>query len=157
LTDQNPRDKKLREDIESYGWQVVKVMEDDKGPGFCYSIGLYQTFRHPEIIILGLKPDLGHVLINNIGEDIKNGKTYQAGQFYRDILVDYKCFMLNASAEYFDEYLGCAQSFYQAKDFPLLQCVYPTLKGIYPWENDWPKEIRDLQPLLGEIDPRKIG
>jgi hypothetical protein len=70
-------DEKLLNDIEKYGWHVVKVMEDDRGPRFAYSVGLYKTYNHPKIIIIGLKLDLAHVLINNIGEDIKNGKIYR--------------------------------------------------------------------------------
>lgn len=66
-------DKKLLDDIDEFGWHVLKVLEDDNGPGFCYSVGLFKTFGHPEIIIVGLKLDLAHTLINNIGHDIKNG------------------------------------------------------------------------------------
>lgn len=63
-------DKKLLSDIDSHGWHVLKIMDDDNGSSFCYSVGLFKTFNHPEIIIIGLKPDLAHTLINNIGEDI---------------------------------------------------------------------------------------
>jgi len=66
-------EKKLVADIEELGWHVLKVLEDDNGPGFVYSVGLFKTFNHPEIIIVGLKLDLAHILINNIGVDIKNG------------------------------------------------------------------------------------
>ena len=45
-------DDKVLSDIEEYGWHVVKVMEDNSGPGFCYSIGLFKTFGHPEIMIV---------------------------------------------------------------------------------------------------------
>jgi hypothetical protein len=39
----------------------------------------------------------------------------------------------------------------KAQCFLINQCVYPTVKGVYPWQDEWPKGIRDLQPILGAI------
>lgn len=146
---------KLIADIGQFGWHVLKVLEDDKGPGFAYSVGLFKTFKHPEIIIVGLKLDLAHILINNIGEDIKNGKHFQSGQSYTDILDDFKCLMLDVTKDNYKEYVGYGRWYYQGDNFPLLQCIYPTVKGIYPWETEWPSDIKDLQPILG--DGRQIN
>jgi hypothetical protein len=96
--------KKLIDDIREFRWHVLKVLGDDSGPGFAYSVGLFKTFNHPEIIIIGLKLDLAHILINNIGEDIKKGKQYHSGQLYTDILDDFKCLMLDVSKENYKEY-----------------------------------------------------
>jgi len=152
----NNRDKKLIDDIDKVGWHVLKVLEDDRGPGFAYSVGLFKNFEHPEIIIIGLKPDLAHILINNIGEDIKNGKRYDSGQLYADILDDFNCLMLEVSKEYYKEYVGYGLWYYKDNNFPLLQCIYPTIKGIYPWEKDWPADIKELQPILGDTGLTKI-
>jgi hypothetical protein len=143
-------DKKLIDDIGKFGWHVLKVLEDDNGPGFAYSVGLFKTFKHPEIIIIGLKPDLAHILINNIGEDIKKGTQYQSGQLYTDILGDFKCLMLDVPKESYKKYVGYGLWYYEGDKFPLLQCIYPTVKGIYPWEKEWPEDIIDLQPILGD-------
>jgi hypothetical protein len=148
-------DKKLLRDIKKYGWHVLKVMEDDNGPAFAYSIGLYKTFKHPEIIIVGLNLDLAHSLINNIGEDIKNGMIYKSGEFYADIIESFKCLMVSVSQDNYGEYMGYGYWFYKNYDFPLLQCIYPTVKGIFPWESSWPEEIKDIQPILGTFDAHK--
>ena len=52
---------------ETTGWFVNEIAEDGEGPGFAYSFGLYERYRHPEIIIFGLPPDVMHQLINDIG------------------------------------------------------------------------------------------
>jgi hypothetical protein len=44
-------DAQMRADIATYGWHVIKVLEDDEGPGFAFTIGLYQRFEHPELIV----------------------------------------------------------------------------------------------------------
>lgn len=148
----NPSDKKLLADIEEFGWHVLKIMEDEQGPAFCYSVGLYETFNHPEIVIVGLKLELGHILINNIGEDIRNGFTYHSNQFYPDIIDNFDCLMLTVDNNHYEDYFGYAKWFYKTTDIPFLQCIYPTIKGIYPWEDNWPKEIKNLQPLLGSFN-----
>ena len=45
-------DQQLLDTIENHGWAVIRVSADADGPSFAYSIGLYQTFEHPEIIIV---------------------------------------------------------------------------------------------------------
>lgn len=149
-------DKKLLDDIDEFGWHVLKVLEDDNGPGFCYSVGLFKTFGHPEIIIVGLKLDLAHTLINNIGHDIKNGIKYQSGQFYTDILDNFKCLMIEVSKKHYKEYVGYGLWYYKDDNFPLLQCIYPTVKGVYPWDKNWPADIVDLQPILGDREQIKV-
>ena len=139
-------------DIKEHGLHVIHVLEDDKGPSFTYSVGLYHNYQHPEIIMIGLKQDLAHILINNIGHDVKHGQAYKSGHFYKDILDNYECLMIKVDEKYYDEYLGQASRFYKNNNFPILQCIYPTIKGIFPWEEDWPEEIKNLQPLLGQVD-----
>ncbi|MCC6372752.1 MAG: DUF4262 domain-containing protein [Bacteroidia bacterium] len=146
-----PSDKKLHSDIESHGWHVLKVLADDTGPEFCYSVGLYKTFNHPEILIVGLNLDLAHSLINNIGEDIRAGKIFLSGQFYSNILENFKCLLYDVDKSYYDEYFGYANWYYANKDFPVLQCIYPTVNGVFPWDKNWPEEIKNLQPILGQI------
>jgi hypothetical protein len=144
-------DKKLIADIHKFGWHVLNVTDDNRGPRFSYSVGLFKTFGHPEIVIVGLKHELAHVLINNIGFDIKNGMKYQSGQFYADILDDFQCLMIEVNKKYYREHVGYALWYYKGDNFPLLQCIYPTVNGIYPWEKEWPEDIRDLQPILGDV------
>ena len=49
--------------IEEYGWAVVKVPE----LGLAYSLGLIETYQHPEIAITGLPVETAHEIINGIG------------------------------------------------------------------------------------------
>lgn len=146
----NEGDKKLLSDIEEVGWHVVKVLEDEKGPGFCYSIGLYKTFGLPEIIIIGLPPDLTHDLINIIGEDLREGNVYKSGNYYSDIIDGYDCFMLEVERSYYKEYLGYGMWYYEEEQFPAIQCIYPDEENEYPW--DWSEEDRLYQPILGNLD-----
>ena len=63
MAEQSNLDKKLLDDVETYGWHVIKVMADETGPGFGYSVGFFRTFGHPEAIIIGLGLDLRNVYL----------------------------------------------------------------------------------------------
>lgn len=140
-------EKRILNDIELYGWHVIKVPEDDFGPSFGHSIGFYHSFEHPEIIIIGLDLDVIHYVINRIGDAIREGILFQSGQFYSNIIENVDCYFTAVNPDFYKDYAGYAQLIYK-DDFPLLQCIYPTISGIYPWQTEWPAELKSAQPVL---------
>jgi hypothetical protein len=66
LNDMNKAARKMLRDIQQYGWHVLKVMEDDKGPAFAFTIGLFHCFKHPEVLMIGLDLDFMHRIIPHI-------------------------------------------------------------------------------------------
>ena len=40
---QDDDERRVIEDVQQYGWHIVGVEDDQEGPGFAYSIGLYHT------------------------------------------------------------------------------------------------------------------
>lgn len=145
-------DKQVLSDIEQYGLHIVNVIADEDGPGFGFSIGLFHNFKHPEIIIVGLQQELIHSLINDIGEAIKSGKRFDAFAYSPDILEGFECYFIPVEQTHYSAYLGYAHWFYKGNNFPVLQCVYPTLKGVYPWQDNWPERLKKVQPMLGPLN-----
>jgi len=45
---------RTKTNISNYGLQVIMVSGTDYSPSFAYSIGLFETYKHPEIICFGL-------------------------------------------------------------------------------------------------------
>jgi len=58
----NGGDAQVPADIETYGWHVIEVPEDDEGPGFAFTIGLFRRFEHPELIVFGLPMNTMHII-----------------------------------------------------------------------------------------------
>lgn len=146
-------EQKALDDIRKYGLHVVHVHDDSQGPGFTYSIGLFENCAHPEIIIFGLKLELASSLLNNMAFDIKEGKTFTPDQFHQGVLDDFLCYFGEVPRTHFRDYVGWARWFYEGDNFPLLQCVYPTVKGVFPWQAKFPEDTRWHCPML--IDPPK--
>src|SRR5688500_10120003 len=92
-------EQKTLDNVRKFGLEVVYVGEDDEGPGFAYSIGLFENYAHPEVIIVGLRRELSHTVLNNIAYDIKNGKSFTSGEFHEDVLDDFLCYFGNVPKE----------------------------------------------------------
>ncbi len=137
---------KVGKDIEKYGWHVMKVFAKDPRPSFAYSIGLFQTFGHPEILIVGLALDTMHQILNNIGSDVKQGKRFQDGQSSDDILDGYECAFRRVLPEYYADLFGWAIWHYEGSEFPAIQCVWPDRDRKFPWEEECGPEFQAHQP-----------
>lgn len=142
-------DKKILNDIDIYGWHVIMVPEDEQGPSFGYSVGLFQSFDHPEIIVIGLKLEAIHYLLNKMGDAIREGIRFEPGQFYSNLLEGVDCYFTSVHPDHYKEYVDYGKWYYKEEMFSLLQCIYPTVTGIYPWQAQWPDILKDQQPVLG--------
>ena len=140
-------DQKVIDSIEEFGCHVTQVFDPEgKEPDFSYSIGLFKNYNAPEILIIGLKFDLCQDLINNICEDYKEGKYLKVDDFNSDILDNFDCFVVEVDKKYYNEYFGQSIWYYKNTDFPVLQIVYPTTSGVFPWDKKFPKRLK--QPIL---------
>lgn len=143
---QIPKDdseRKALNDVREHGLHIIHVMGDENmGPCFSYSVGLFKNYAHAEIIVIGLRQELAQTLLNNMAWDIKNGKIFTTSQFHADVLDDFLCYFGDVPQTYYEEYVGWDLWFYEGFDFPLIQCIYPTVKGKFPWENDFPEDVK---------------
>jgi hypothetical protein len=144
-------DAKVLTEIHTDGWQTTGVFagKNDGGSDWAYSIGLFHTLRHPEVILFGLPLDTCMKAVNVIGIDIKAGMSYQPGQSYSGILqLPHRCAFKEVAARHYREYVGYALWFYEDDPFPLLQCFWSDENGLFPWDDGCSDYARDAQPLL---------
>ena len=137
-------------DIDRFGWVVLKVT-NDAGPDFAYSVGMYRTFGHPEILIFGLPVELMHRLINDIGEHVRSGERYTAGQVTDDFLEGYDVTFRVVPTFQYKGHLGWANWLYDGTQYPVLQLVYPDREHRWPWEDGVAPGFREGQPVLADI------
>lgn len=146
-----PKDKgeeKVINDIKKYGVSVTHVFGDEEYPPFSYSIGLFENYLHPEILIIGFNYDLAHTLINNMAYDIKHGKVFTVKEFHEEVLDDFLCYFDEVPKSQYKDHVGWAIWFYDGYDFPLLQCVCPTVSGKFPWDKDFPEDAKFFCRML---------
>src|SRR5512139_3563506 len=55
-------------DVAQSGFHVVEVAPDGGAAGHAYTVGLFRSWDHPELAVLGLAPGVRHAAILRLGE-----------------------------------------------------------------------------------------
>jgi len=150
-------DAKVLQDIQRVGWHATGVFasEGEEGPEWAFSIGLFHSFGHPEIIVMGLPLERCMDVVNVVGEQVQRGHRYDSQHLYADILDDpYKCAFREVNPRHYREYVGYALWFYEDDPFPLMQCFWPDKDNRLPLEDGCNEYVKTVQPLL--FDPNHV-
>ena len=134
--------------IDKFGLQIIMVDSTSYLPSFAYSIGLTQTYGHPEVICLGLPNNLGHAIINDVAAIIRGGATIKTGAIYTEIFEGSSATFLKVDARNIGDYFGAALNYYGDKRFDALQLVWTDRNDKFPWEENFEAEFIYMQPLL---------
>jgi hypothetical protein len=149
-------DKRIANDIATYGCHVISVFDpEDKHPAFSYSVGIQKTSGFPEVIVIGVRSDLGHAMINEYNDQISKGVRFKRGVQYEGFLEGFNIYVEPAKPELLSEYtLGCDR-FYKAEPYSAVQLIYPTISGVWPWQKSASKWFQANQPILGRTRPNR--
>ena len=147
-THQGHPESETQKNIDKYGLQVIAVEASDYLPSFVYSIGLTETYKHPEIICFGLSPQLGMNIINDVADLIKNGEIIEIGKVYHNIFKETPATFVKVDNRNIVDYFGVAIRHYQNNPFEALQLVWSDRNGKFPWEEDFEEDFLYKQPLL---------
>jgi hypothetical protein len=130
----NRVESKVASDVDAFGWHVILVAASDRAPQFAYTIGLFHTYQHPAVVVIGLTDAKAHEVLNIISAAVKSGARYGAGDRVDGILVNYPSAFVVFPRSAYADYLGVARRFYAGDEFTALQFVWPDSSGRFPWE-----------------------
>jgi hypothetical protein len=152
----NESEQRVIDDVQRVGWHIIGIQGDSEGPAFSFSFGLFHTFQLPEIIIVGLpKMENMAAIINLIGGEMRTGFCVEDGRESDQILEGYRCIFRRVATDLYPEYLGYAMWFYEYKEFPVLQCVWPDKNHRYPWHPEFTAGLKERQPVLARESPEE--
>jgi len=152
MAEQLAYEKEALDNIEKYGCHVVCVMGNEDEPSFAYSVGIYKTSGAPELIVIGLKPQLAGSNVNQYHRRVKDGEVFTPGKLYSGFLKKFEVMFepVDKSCPAYANvgYFALDRRLYGEDDFEALQMVFPDTSGVWPWEaaaTDW---FKACQPLL---------
>lgn len=149
MTEEEQERVAIQDVIDENGCQIMEIEGDNYMPPFAYTIGLFQQFNHPEVICFGLSLDVMQTLLNNVKDRIEDEEVLEAGKSYNGFLEkNIEVHFLEVNKAFYSDYLGYASWFYEGKDFPIIQMVWPDKKGNFPWNDKFDRSIEFTQPLL---------
>ena len=135
-------------DIEAYGCHILHVLEEGDDPPFSYSVGIEHNFKAPELIVIGLKRELSQFIINEYCRRVRSGEVFKPGERSSGFIEGFECQFGGVHIAHYPEHFGWDIWFYDDWNFRVMQLIYPTVQGIWPWDtyaSDW---FRARQPLL---------
>lgn len=142
--------ERVRRDVEVFGWHLLLVTGDVGEPAFLFTIGLWRSFRHPEIILFVPSHDpqdmAGNLQV--VVERIRQGNTFRPEQIGEGLFGQFPGAFRPVAKLWYPLFLGTAMAFYDGDAFPALQLFWPDPDGRFPWEDGFAAGLLPFQPLL---------
>src|ERR1700734_3219954 len=94
--------------VNEFGWHCVNVIEDDGHPPWSYTIGLYETWEHPELIVIGRSRATSHAMLKTLSDDIESNSAPDMSNSDGYLLLGMKCQFVEVNTRYYSDYVGFA-------------------------------------------------
>lgn len=143
-------ERKIIADIAETGWSAICIFGEPGHPPFAYTIGLFESYGHPELLIYGLPFQAAHGIFSLVQQAAAKFQPFDLGVATNDLIQGYSCVFVEIPQEHYMESVRLALWYYQGNDFPLFQVVWPSQHGLFPWHPDAPDSFRAAQPILGQ-------
>lgn len=154
-------DEEIAEVVREYGWYAASV--SDARPPFLYTIGLMQTYHHPEFIMFGLDADNAHALFSQLVREIRAGKSFAEPGIRAVVLGgdEHRVGFRRVHPTQHELYLGFAMGFMtnigRIGELEAVQAFWPDAAGKFPFEVGCDLDVYRLQPRLDiGLSPREI-
>jgi len=151
LTGSDATEQKVIDDVAQFGWHCVNILaEDGLGP-YAFTIGLFQTYAHPEFIIFGLPGDVAHKILTIAAEFIRQGRPLDLSAPTDELIDNYPSVFVEVPQTQYYDHVGLCRWYYEGNSFPLYQIVWPSRSGHFPWHPEASAGFRAYQPVLGHV------
>ncbi len=141
-------DHTTQQHIDRFGCSVIHVAAEDELPPFSYSVGIEASSGAPEVVVIGLKQQLAHFIVNEYNRRIRTGDQIQPGNRYEGFLEGFDVAAATVDPSHYDEYFGQNLRYYSGRDFRVLQLIYPNKNGVWPWQREADQWFKSWQPIL---------
>jgi hypothetical protein len=148
-------EKTIVGNVRQYGCHVMSVFDPEEvEPSFSYSVGFWESVGQPEVIIVGLSPEMGSFAVNETLRQCQGGLQLFDGERVHDLFEDFDviCVARRVDHRYLvPDYFNSAiwyHSFRTGKPLQEAMQLVWAYDGCYPWDEGAPPELLEDQPLL---------
>ncbi|MGO9611992.1 MAG: DUF4262 domain-containing protein [Dissulfurispiraceae bacterium] len=139
-------EKLLHYCIKRNGFSIVYAFEHL--PNFAYSVGLEETWAHPELVIFGLDQELSHRLITDIVDLIKQGSSFADQNRANKIINNFRVMLMDVPSDIGIYSLSKADNYYGDRKFRVIQILWPDQMGRFPVDDNCDEKVRTIQPVM---------
>ena len=150
LADPTTREKleKIAKGFLTRGWHNLEEVLEPGLPVRAFTFGLYPSFGHPEIVIIGYPHNITSHLLATACERVQAGESFQLEREYEGFLDGYKVAFKHVHPSHYDRFLPFLKGLYRTNNFPVIQVVIPDEGGRYPWDSGVQAQFRQVQRVL---------
>jgi hypothetical protein len=146
------RDLRLMADVAQHGFHLVGSASPGR-PSHAFSVGLFRSWDHPEIVILGLAAaDLREAVVR-AADRVRDGERFEHGDLAEGLVERRAVAFRRVASRHYPAHLGHAVWYHGGTHFPALQAVWADDGGHFPWDRWCARETREAQPVLFESEP----
>jgi hypothetical protein len=143
-------EQRVIDDIAEYGWHCVGILADGQHVQYSFTIGLFHSYSHPELIIFGLPAEVSHQILAIAANAAKASAPLDLTRATDALLDGYSCCFSEVPFSEYRDHVGYARWYYGGNVFPLYQVVWPSRSGLFPWHPDASAEFRAIQPVIAQ-------
>jgi hypothetical protein len=135
-------------DVADRGFHVEVVPARGDDPAHAFTVGLFRSFDHPEVIVFGPSPLGLEDLVDALAARVRAGERFEEGSVATGILPGRPVVFRRVAARHYPAWLAHAAWYHGGLRFPAVQCVWPDAAGNFPWDRWYPRSLRGQQPVL---------
>lgn len=140
--------------IERFGWQRWSIASNEPDDlDFAYTVGLSDMFDFPELIAVGFPVKVGGAALNEAFEMMRQGRDLTQGRVKGVLGGNIEVEFHRVHPRWLHRVMLRAHWYYEGKDVPVLQLVYPDLENRFQWEDGFNEFFR--QPMLAPGYPEQ--
>lgn len=121
---------------------------DGTCPDWAFSIGLYENFEQPEVLVFGLAPHLMRAVIADAAALARNEEAITADDQPRAFRHRLTCRPRALHKKWYEAALGWGSWYYGTDDFPVVQLIWADGEGDFPFDENFHPDRYHEQPLL---------
>lgn len=138
--------------IKRNGYTVIGVMEGENEPSFAYTVGLLETYGHPELITFGLPANTASLLFKNAVEKIIENQGAIREHIPYDQVASVAVEFIKTDIQKTLKYMvGFNDRYGYDKEISAMQLLWPDKQGHFPYEKEFDQSFLNSQPLLGAV------
>jgi MbtH protein len=128
------------------------MVKGEGAPGFLYTIGLWESYKHPEVLIFAPSEDPTGMAqrLAAIAKRVGEGETFQSGKIFENFFGAHSGAIRDVLPIWLPSFMGVAYAFYENLSFPTVQLYWPDKQGIFPWQSGFNGDLFAYQPILNE-------
>ena len=132
--------------IKKNGFSIVYAF--DHLPNFAYSVGLEETWAHPELVVFGLDQELSHRLITDTVNLIKQGSSFLNENRADTIINEFRVMFMEVPFDIGIYSLSQAANYYGDRKFRVIQILWPDQMGRFPVDDNCDEKVKSVQPVM---------